>query len=103
MAQHAITAIHYGGGKIDLVALHDVVEKEFGSTELTLAAAERISVRECADLIAGGDEVCIVRRTESHAWEIVCDVKILRGSDDITGVDIVDRPNDALQSLPVWD
>jgi hypothetical protein len=79
------------------------VEKEFGSTELTLAAAERISVRECVNLIAGGDEVCVVRRTEGHAWEIVCDVKISQGSNDITGVDILDQPNDALQNLPEWN
>jgi hypothetical protein len=102
MAQHAITAVHYGGGKIDLVAVHTVVEKEFGSTELALGAARRISVGECANLIAAGEEVCIVRRTESHAWEIICDVKALPSGNDITGVDIVDRPNDALQNLPEW-
>ena len=103
MAQHAISAVHYGGGKIDLVAVHLVVEKEFGSTELALGAAQRISVGECANLIAAGEEVCIVRRTESHAWEIICDVELRPGGKDITGVDIVSRPNDALQNLPEWN
>jgi hypothetical protein len=103
MAQHAITAVHYEGGKIDLVAIHKVVDEEFGSTELSLGTARRISVGECANLLAAGEEVCAVRRTESHAWEIVCDVKALPGGSGITGVDVVDRPNDALQNLPKWD
>ena len=33
MAQYAITAVHFSGEKMDLVAIHHVVEKEFGSTE----------------------------------------------------------------------
>ena len=103
MAQHAINAVHYAGEKIDLIAIHKVVEKEFGSTELALGAARRISIGECTNLIAAGEEVCIVRRTESHTWEIVCDVRILPGGNEITGVDIVDRPNDALRNLPKWD
>lgn len=103
MAQHAITAVHFGGGKIDLVAIHTVVEKEFGSTEFTLGAAQRISVGECANLIAAGEEICLARRTESHAWEVICDVELLPGGNGITGVDILDRPNDALQNLPAWD
>ena len=102
MAQHAITAIHYGGGAIDLVALHDVVEREFGSTEFTLGAAERISAGDCARLLASGEEVCVVRRTGDHTWEVVCDVELLPGGAGFSGVDIVGRPNDALQSLPAW-
>jgi hypothetical protein len=103
MAQHAITAVHLSGGKIDLVAIHQVVEKEFGSTEFSLGTAQRISVGECADLIVAGEEVCLARRTESHTWEVICDVKLLPGGAGITGVDIVDRPNNVLQELPVWD
>ena len=103
MAQHAITAVHYAGGKIDLVAIHPVLDKEFGSTELTLGTARRIGVDECLELLAAGEEVCVVRRTEDHAWEIVCDVKAPPGGNGIMGVDVVDRPNDALQSLPKWD
>lgn len=103
MAQHAITAVHYSGGTIDLVAIHPVAEKEFGSKELTLGAAQRISIGECTSLIAAGEEVCLARRTESHAWEVICDVELLPDGKGITGVDIVDRPNDALRSLPVWD
>lgn len=103
MAQHAVTAVHYAGGKIDLVAVHTVVEKEFGSKDLALGAAQRISVRECAELIAAGEEVCLARRTEDHTWEVLCDVELLPGSKDIAGVDIVGRPNDALQKLPAWD
>ena len=103
MAQYAITAVHQGGGKIDLVAVHTIVDKEFGSTELALGTAQRISVGECVDLLAAGEEVCLMRRTENHAWEFVCDVKILPGGIGITGVDIHDRPNDALQNLPQWD
>lgn len=103
MAQHAITAVRLSGGKIDLVAIHQVVEKEFGSTEFALGTAQRISVSECVKLIAAGEEVCLARRTESHAWEVICNVELLPGGTDITGVDIVDRPNDALQNLPVWD
>ncbi|MDM0109678.1 hypothetical protein QTH97_32495 [Variovorax sp. J22R24] len=102
MAQHAISAVHYGGDGIDLVAVHSVVEKEFGSTGLALGAARRISVRDCADLIAAGEEVCLVRRTESHEWEVSCDVELLPSGNGITGVDIVGRPNDALQQLPSW-
>ena len=102
MAQHAITAIHYAGDKIDLVAVHPVVDREFGSTGLALGAAQRISVGECADLLAAGEEVCLARRTENHAWEIICDVELLPGRREITGVDIVSRPNDALRSLPSW-
>ncbi len=102
MAQHAITAVHYEGGKIDLVALHAVADKEFGSPDLALGAAQRVKVSECVDLLAASEEICILRRTESHAWEIVCDVKILPDGSGITGVDIVGRPNDALQSLPDW-
>jgi hypothetical protein len=102
MAQHAITAVHYSGDKIDLVALHAVVDKEFGSTELALGAARRISIGECANLIAAGEEVCLARRTESHAWEVICDVELLPGGRDITGVDILDRPSDALRNLPTW-
>ena len=102
MAQHAITAVHYGGDKIDLVAIHAVVDKEFGSTELALGTAQRISVAECAGLIAAGEEVCLARRTEDHAWEVICDVELLPGGKGITGVDLVDRPNDALQNLPTW-
>jgi hypothetical protein len=52
---------------------------------------------------AAGEEVCLARRTESHAWEVICDVELLPDGTDITGVDIVDRPNDALQNLSVWD
>jgi len=102
MAQHAISAVHRVGEKIDLVAVHEVVEKEIGSTELALGTARRISVGESANLIAVGEEVCVVRRTVSHTWEVVCDVKGLPGGSDITGVDIVDRPDDALQNLPEW-
>ena len=102
MAQHAITAAHYGSAGIDLVAIHPVVEREFGSTGLALGAAQRISIRDCANLIAAGEEVCVVRRTESHEWEISCDVELAPGGKGITGVDIVGRPNDALQQLPVW-
>jgi hypothetical protein len=102
MAQHAITAVHYVGGKIDLVAIHPVAEKEFGSTEFGLGAAQRISLGECIELIAAGEEVCLVRRTEGHAWEVICDVELLPGGREITGVDLVGRPNDALQSLPGW-
>lgn len=103
MAQHAITAVHYAGGRIDLVAIHPVAEKEFGSKDLTLGAAQRISIAECAGLLAAGEEVCLARRTENHTWEVICDVELLPGGKDITGVDIVDRPNDALRSLPAWD
>ncbi|MDQ0587549.1 hypothetical protein [Variovorax paradoxus] len=103
MAQHAITAVHFRDGKMDLVAIHQVAEKEFGSTEFSLGTAQRISVGECADLIAAGEEVCLARRTESHAWEVICDVQLLPGGAGITGVDIVGRPNDALHELPVWD
>jgi hypothetical protein len=102
MAQHVITAVHYGGDGIDLVAIHPVVEKEFGSTELTLGAARRISLRECADLIAAGEEVCLARRTESHGWQVSCDIELLPGGSGITGVDIVGQPNQALQQLPSW-
>jgi len=102
MAQHAISAVHYGGDGIDQVAIHSVVEKEFGSTGLALGAAQRISVRDCASLLAAGEEVCIARRTESHAWEVSCDVELLPGGNGITGVDILGRPNDALQQLPSW-
>jgi len=102
MSQHAITAVHFKDEKIDLVAIHPVVEKEFGSTEFALGTAQRISVGECAELIAAGEEVCLARRTESHAWEVICDVNLLPGGIDITGVDIVGRPNDALQNLPAW-
>jgi len=103
MAQHAVTAVHFRGGKIDLVAIHQVVEKEFGSKGFALGAAQRISVGECANLIAAGEEVCLARRTEGHAWEVICDVELLPGGAGITGVDIAVRPNDALQNLPVWD
>ncbi|MBT2326648.1 hypothetical protein J7E62_30520 [Variovorax paradoxus] len=103
MAQYAITAVHYGGGKMDLVALHPVVDEEFGSTEFTLGPAQRVSVGECVNLLAAGEELCAVRRTENHAWEIVCDVKLLPGGNGITGVDVADRPNDALEKLPAWD
>lgn len=103
MAQHAITAVRSSSGKIDLVAIHQVVEKEFGSTEFTLGTARRISVSECADLIAAGEEVCLARRTENHVWEVICNVELLPGGTGITGVDILDRPNDALQNLPAWD
>jgi hypothetical protein len=103
MAQYAITAVHFSGGKMDLVAIHQVVEKEFGSTEFALGTVQRISLGECVNLIAAGEEVCLARRTESHAWEVICDVKLLPGGAGITGVDVVDHPNDALQSLPVWD
>lgn len=103
MAQHAISAVHLSGGKIDFVAIHQVVEKEFGSTEFALGTAQRISAGECANLIAAGEDVCLVRRTESHLWEVICNVELLPGGTDITGVDILDRPNDALQNLPVWD
>ncbi|WP_230682803.1 hypothetical protein [Variovorax paradoxus] len=103
MAQHAITAVHFKDEKMDLVAIHPVVEKEFGSTEFALGTVRRISVGECADLIAAGEEVCLARRTESHAWEVVCDVQLLPGGAGITGVDIVGHPNNALQDLPVWD
>jgi len=102
MAQHAITAIHYAGDEIDLVAVHPVVDKEFGSIGLTLGAAQRISIGQCADLLASGEEVCLARRTDDHAWEIICDVELLPGRREITGVDIVSRPNDALRSLPNW-
>ncbi|SEB05366.1 hypothetical protein [Variovorax sp. YR216] len=103
MAQHAITAVHLRGGRIDFVAIHPVVDKEFGSTEFALGTAQRISIGECTKLIASGEEVCLARRTETHVWEVICDVELLPGGTDITGVDIVDRPNDALQNLPVWD
>ena len=102
MAQHAITAVHYEGDKIDLVAIHAVVDKELGSTELALGTVQRIGIAECASLIAAGEEVCLARRTENHAWEVICDVELLPGGNGITGVDIVDRPNDALQHLPTW-
>lgn len=102
MAQHAITAVHYGGDQIDRVAVHPVVDREFGSTDLALGAAQRISIGECIDLLAAGEEVCLARRTDSHAWEVICDVELLPGGRGITGVDIVDRPNDALQKLPAW-
>lgn len=103
MAQHAITAVHYRAGKIDLVAVHKIVDKQLGSTELTLDTARRISVGECANLVAIGEEVCIVRRTERHTWEVVCDVKVLPHGNDISGVDILDQPNDALRDIPAWD
>ncbi|MDP9932982.1 hypothetical protein J2X90_000205 [Variovorax paradoxus] len=103
MSQHAITAVHFKDGKIDLVAIHPVVEQEFGSTEFALGAARRISVGECADLLAAGEEVCLARRTESHAWEVLCDVNLLPDGTGITSVDIVGRPNDALQKLPAWE
>ena len=102
MTQYAITAVHFKDGKMDLVAIHPVVEKEFGSTEFALGTVQRISLGECIDLIAAGEEVCLARRTESHAWEVICDVNLLPGGTDITGVDIVGRPNDALQKLPAW-
>ena len=103
MSQHAITAVHFKDGNIDLVAIHPVVEQEFGSTEFALGAARRISVGECADLLAAGEEVCLARRTESHAWEVLCDVNLLPDGTSITSVDIVGRPNDALQKLPAWE
>lgn len=103
MAQHAITAVHFRDGKMELVAIHPVVEKEFGSTEFALGKAQRISVGECANLIAAGEEVCLARRTESHAWEVICDAALLPDGAGITGVDIVGHPNDALQDLPAWD
>jgi hypothetical protein len=103
MSQHAITAVHFKDGKIDLVAIHPVVEQEFGSTEFALGAARRISVGECADLLAAGEEVCLARRTESHAWEVLCDVNLLPDGTGITSVDIVGRPNDALQKLASWE
>jgi hypothetical protein len=103
MAQHAITAVHFMGGKINLVAIHPVVEQEFGSTEFALGKAKRISADECANLMAAGEEVCLARRTESHAWEVICDAALLPGGAGITGVDIVGRPNNALQDLPAWD
>ena len=104
MAQHAITAVHYEGGKIDLVAIHPVVEQEFGSTNFSLAAARRVGVGECIGLLAAGEEVCAVRRTEDHqAWEVVGDIKLLPGGRGITCVDVADRPTDALRSLPTWD
>lgn len=102
MSHYAITAIHYGGGKIDLVALHKVVEKQIGTTEISLDQAQRVSVGEVVDLIAAGDEIYVARRTESHTWEIVCDVKASPSGDDIVSVDILDQPNDALQTLPQW-
>lgn len=102
MAQHAITAAHYDGDKIDFVAVHPVADKQLGSNELALGAARRISIQECIDLIASGEEVSVARRTESHTWEVICDVHLLPGGRDITGVDILDRPNDALRSLPTW-
>ncbi|KQX22086.1 hypothetical protein ASD05_14110 [Variovorax sp. Root434] len=103
MPQHAITAVHLKDGKMDLVAIHQVVDEEFGSKEFALGTVQRISVGKCADLIAASEEVCLARRTESHAWEVVCDVQLLPGGAGITGVDIVGRPNNALQDLPVWD
>ena len=102
MAQHAITAVHYEGDEIDMVAVHSVVEKEFGSTGLALGMARRISVRDCANLLAAGEEVCLVQRTESHGWAVCCDVELLPGGAGITGVDIVGRPNHALRELPSW-
>lgn len=102
MAQHAITAVHYEGDTIDLVAIHTVVDKELGSTGLALGTVQRISMAECAGLLAAGEEVCLARRTEDHAWEVICDVELLPGGKGITGVDLVDRPNDALQELPTW-
>ena len=103
MLFRSITAVHYRGGTIDLVAIHAVADKELGSTGLTLGAAQRISIGECVNMIAAGEEVCLARRTESHTWEIICDVELLPGGGGITGVDIVDRPNDALRNLPTWD
>lgn len=103
MSQHAITAVHFKDGKIDLVAIHPVVEQEFGSTEFALGAARRISVGECVDLLAAGEEVCLARRTESHAWEVLCDVNLSPDGAGITGADIVGRPNDALHKLPAWE
>lgn len=103
MAQHAISAVHYQGGKIDLVAIHLVVDEEFGSTEFALGTPQRISISDCIKLIASGEEVCLVRRIQSHAWELICNVELVAGGKDITGVDIVDRPIDALQHLPHWD
>jgi hypothetical protein len=103
MAQHAITAVHYEGGKVASVAIHPVVDKEFGSTDFALGPAQRISIGECATLLASSEEVCLARRTEGHAWEIICDVKLLPGGRGITGVDLLDQPNDALQQLPGWD
>ena len=41
MAQHAITAVHYEGDTIDLVAIHTVVDKELGSTGLALGTVQR--------------------------------------------------------------
>jgi hypothetical protein len=102
MALHAITAVHYDGDKIDFLAVHAVVDKEFGSTDFTLGAARRISMGECISLIASGEQVCIARRTESHGWEVICDVRLLPGGRDITGVDILERPNGALRNLPAW-
>ncbi|MDM0113442.1 hypothetical protein QTI66_14885 [Variovorax sp. J22R133] len=103
MAQHAITAVHYAGGKIDRVAVHTVIDKEFGSHGLSLGPAQRVSIADCANLLALGEEVCILRRTESHSWEIVCDVIPTGGGAGIVGVDIVGQPNDALDKLPSWD
>src|SRR5882672_6875370 len=104
MAQHAISAVHYNkDGTIELVAIHQVVEKEFGSTELNLGLAQRIGVEDCAKLIAAGEEVCLVRRTEEHTWEITWDVELGPNGKDIASVDLVGRPNDALQNLPRWD
>jgi len=103
MAQHAITAVHFKDGKMDLVAIHPVVEKEFGTTEFALGTVQRISLGECINLIAAGEEVCLARRTENHVWEVVCDVGLLPDRAGITGVDIVGHPNNALQNLPVWD
>ena len=103
MAQHAITALHFKEGAMDFVAIHPVAEREFGSKDFSLGTAQRISVAECATLLAAGEEVCLARRTENHGWEVLCDVKLMPGGAGITGVDIVGRPNDALQQLPVWD
>ncbi|MDM0018342.1 hypothetical protein [Variovorax saccharolyticus] len=102
MAQHAISAVHYAGDEIDLVAVHSVVEKEFGTTGLALGPARRISVRDCVELLAAGEEVCLVQRTDSHGWNVSCDVELLPGGRGITGVDIVGRPTDSLRQLPSW-
>ncbi|WP_240531134.1 hypothetical protein [Variovorax boronicumulans] len=103
MAQHAITAVHFKDGKVDLVAIHPVVEKEFGSTEFSLGTAQRVSVGECVKLLAAGEEVCLARRTENHGWEVICDARLLPGGTAFAGVDILDRPTDALLQLPAWD
>jgi hypothetical protein len=103
MAQHAISAVHYKDGKIDLVAIHPVVHKELGSSGLALGSAQRISLDECLQLLAAGEEICLVRRTEDHTWEITWDVELGPSGKEITSVDLTDRPNTALQDLPRWE